>query len=53
MGTMSFDSFEAGPDLDWERIFNAHLLEPALERIRPEFKEKEWRAFEAVAYRVE
>jgi RNA polymerase sigma-70 factor (ECF subfamily) len=41
------------PDLDWDRIFNAHLLESALTRIRREFKEAEWRAFEAVAYRIE
>jgi RNA polymerase sigma-70 factor, ECF subfamily len=52
-GDDGIDTLEAGSDLDWERVFNAHLLESALERIQPEFKEKEWKAFEAVAYRVE
>jgi RNA polymerase sigma-70 factor, ECF subfamily len=46
-------ALEAGFDLDWERIFNARLLESALERIQPEFKVKEWKAFESVAYRIE
>jgi RNA polymerase sigma factor (sigma-70 family) len=41
------------PDLDWERISEAHLLESAIERTRPEFTEKQWQAFHAVAYRVD
>jgi len=52
-GDDEIGTLEAEPDLDWERIFNAHLLESALARIQPEFKEKEWKAFEAVAYRVD
>jgi RNA polymerase sigma-70 factor (ECF subfamily) len=47
------EALEAAPDLDWDRIFSAHLLESALERVRSMFNAKEWRAFEAVAFRVE
>jgi len=52
-GDGEIDTLEAEPDLDWERIFNAHLLESALVRIQPEFAAKEWMTYEAVAYRVE
>jgi RNA polymerase sigma-70 factor (ECF subfamily) len=43
----------AADDLDWDRLFNARVLEMALERIRPEFRPDEWQAFLAVALRVE
>src|SRR5207253_9042287 len=40
-------------DVAWERLFHAHVLETALERIRPEFDDQHWQAFAAVALRVE
>ena len=40
-------------DLAWDRLFHAHVLETALERIRPEFDDDHWQAFAAVALRVE
>ena len=43
------DVIAAGADLDWERIYKARLLEVALERVRAEFTDEEWRAFVAVA----
>jgi RNA polymerase sigma factor (sigma-70 family) len=43
------DAIVAGEDLDWERIYKARLLEVAIERVRPEFTDEEWRAFVAVA----
>jgi len=43
------DVIAAGADLDWERIYKARLLETALERVRAEFTDEEWRAFVAVA----
>jgi RNA polymerase sigma-70 factor (ECF subfamily) len=43
------DVIVAGADLDWERIYRARLLEVALERVRAEFTDEEWRAFVAVA----
>ena len=43
------DVIVAGEDLDWERIYKARLLEVALERVRAEFTDEEWRAFVAVA----
>jgi len=43
------DAIAAGEDLDWERIYKARLLEVALERVRAEFTDEEWRAFVAVA----
>lgn len=36
-------------DLDWQRISNAYILDAALKRIRDEFNETQWTAFEAVA----
>jgi RNA polymerase sigma-70 factor (ECF subfamily) len=39
-------------DVAWDRLFNAHVLETALERIRPDFGDQEWQAFAAVALRV-
>jgi RNA polymerase sigma-70 factor (ECF subfamily) len=47
------EAFECEPDLDWDRVSRAHLLESALERIRPEFDERQWQAFHAVACRVD
>lgn len=41
------------PALDWERIFHAHILDTALNRIRPEFTGKAWQAFEKLAIRVQ
>jgi RNA polymerase sigma-70 factor (ECF subfamily) len=35
-------------DSDWTAQFNAHLLQVALQRIRPHFEEATWRAFEQV-----
>jgi DNA-directed RNA polymerase specialized sigma24 family protein len=46
------DAIVTGEDLDWERIYKARLLEVALERVRPEFTDEEWRAFVAVALEV-
>ena len=43
------DVIAAGEDLDWERLYRARLLETALERVRAEFTDEEWRAFVAVA----
>jgi RNA polymerase sigma-70 factor (ECF subfamily) len=43
------DAIVAGEDLDWERLYKARLLETAMERVRPEFTDEEWRAFVAVA----
>ena len=43
------DVIVAGEDLDWERLYRARLLEVALERVRAEFTDEEWRAFVAVA----
>ena len=37
------------PDLDWDRISNAHILNSALTRIRGDFSAQQWEAFEAVA----
>jgi RNA polymerase sigma-70 factor, ECF subfamily len=39
-----------GMDWDWERLFNARVLETAMERIRGEFDDLKWRAFLAVAF---
>jgi len=36
------------PDPDWIDQFHAHVLETALERIRPEFEPLTWRAFALV-----
>jgi RNA polymerase sigma-70 factor (ECF subfamily) len=41
----------AAEHLDWERLYQARLLEVALARIRPEFTAEQWGAFEAVALR--
>lgn len=41
-----------GNDPDWQGVLKAHVLERALERVRPEFNDEQWRAFEAVALRV-
>jgi RNA polymerase sigma-70 factor (ECF subfamily) len=46
------DAIVAGEDLDWERLYKARLLETAMERVRPEFTDEEWRAFVAVALDV-
>ena len=36
-------------DLNWERISKAHILDSAIKRIRGDFSETQWSAFEAVA----
>lgn len=46
------DDVASGGDVAWERIFHAQILETALDRVRREFSDEEWRAFEAVALRV-
>jgi RNA polymerase sigma-70 factor, ECF subfamily len=46
------DAIVTCEDLDWERIYKARLLEVAIERVRPEFTDEEWRAFVAVALEV-
>ena len=38
--------------LDWERLSNAHILNSAIDRIRPEFSEPQWQAFEQVALSI-
>jgi len=38
----------AEQDTEWTETFNDHLLQAALERIRPHFEEQTWRAFELV-----
>jgi RNA polymerase sigma factor (sigma-70 family) len=48
-----FNTVKGGPDLDWDRIFDAHLLEKAIERVGPEFSATKWRAFGSVAFHVE
>ncbi len=40
------------PDLDWDRISKAHILETALDRIRNEFSGAVWKAFEKVSLEV-
>ena len=40
------------PDLDWDRISKAHILETALHRIRNEFSVAVWSAFEKVCLEV-
>jgi RNA polymerase sigma factor (sigma-70 family) len=52
-GEVEIEALEDHPDLDWERIFTAHLLEAALTRVTAEFNDKQWEAFEQVAYRLE
>jgi RNA polymerase sigma factor (sigma-70 family) len=39
-----------GEGWDWTELFNARVLETAMERIRPEFHGPRWRAFLAVAF---
>jgi RNA polymerase sigma-70 factor (ECF subfamily) len=39
--------------LNWDRLYNARILEAAVERIRPEFPADAWEAFLAVALRVQ
>ena len=41
-----------GEDPDWDRLFNARVLEVALSRIRPEFDDHQWRALLDVAFDV-
>lgn len=42
-------SMVSQPDLDWERISQAHILDQALRRIRAQFSAEEWLVFEEVA----
>jgi RNA polymerase sigma-70 factor (ECF subfamily) len=34
------------PDAEWGSEFNAHVLQVAMARVRPQFEEPTWRAFE-------
>ena len=47
------DNELAGEPLDWDRLFHVHILDAALRRIRPEFDERSWQAFEQVALAIE
>jgi len=41
-----------GEDPEWMEVFNTRILETALKKIRAEFDEQQWIAFEAVALRL-
>jgi RNA polymerase sigma-70 factor (ECF subfamily) len=39
-----------GEDWDWQRLFNARVLETAMDRVRGRFDDLKWRVFLAVAF---
>ena len=47
------NSLTSEPDIDWDRISRAHILDSALSRIQPEFNALQWEAFELAALKVE
>ena len=50
---VELDAMSTGPDLDWQRISHAHILDTALNRIRDEFPQEAWNAFTKVALSTE
>ena len=47
------ENVASSTDIDWDRLCQAHIFKAAIARIRPEFDDVKWQAFEAVGYRPE